>query len=236
MPDLQQEATALLQRLVRHDTVNPPGDERPLQEELAALLRGAGFEVELLGRTEPRPNLVARLRGRADGPTLCLLSHVDTVLAHAEEWQRDPWSGDVVDGERLGPRRDRHEVPDGGRGGRRDRRWPARAGARRGDLLVVVVVDEEVGGDGRRDLAHASTTPTWCAATSCSTRARASVIPFDGRRVYGVCVAEKGVFRFTRHTEGVGRPRVDARDRRQRAAEDGAAARGDDGRRAPGST
>ena len=23
------------------------------------------------------------------------------------------------------------------------------------------------------------------------------VIPFDGRRVYGVCVAEKGVFRFT---------------------------------------
>ena len=66
------------------------------------MLRDAGFEVELLGRTEERPNLVARLRGAGDGPTLCLLSHVDTVLADPAEWQRDPWSGDVADGELWG--------------------------------------------------------------------------------------------------------------------------------------
>ena len=100
--DLERETTELLQRLVRFNTVNPPGDERPAQELLAGLLRDAGFEVELLGRTEERPNLVARLRGAGDGPTLCLLSHVDTVLADAAEWQRDPWSGDVVDGELWG--------------------------------------------------------------------------------------------------------------------------------------
>ena len=29
------------------------------------------------------------------------------------------------------------------------------------------------------------------------------VLEFDGRRVYGVCVAEKGVFRFTLATRGV---------------------------------
>src|SRR5215210_2049069 len=98
MADLQHEATLLLQRLVRHRTVNPPGDERAVQEELAALLSRAGFEVQLLGRTEGRPNLVARLRGRGDGPTLGLLSHVDTVLAMPEEWSHDPWSGDVADG------------------------------------------------------------------------------------------------------------------------------------------
>src|SRR3712207_2769889 len=79
MADLEQETTELLARLVRFRTVNPPGDERPLQEHLAGLLRDAGFEVELLGRTDGRPNLVARLRGAGDGPTLCLLSHVDTV-------------------------------------------------------------------------------------------------------------------------------------------------------------
>src|SRR5215208_5965228 len=95
---MQQETTDVLQRLVRFNTVNPPGDERESQEYLAGYLQVAGLEVELLGRTAQRPNLVARLRGTGDGPTLCLLSHVDTVLATPSEWERDPWSGDVVDG------------------------------------------------------------------------------------------------------------------------------------------
>ena len=34
----------------------------------------------------------------AGGPALALLSHTDTVLADPAEWQRDPWSGDLVDG------------------------------------------------------------------------------------------------------------------------------------------
>jgi len=201
MPDLQQEATALLQRLVRHDTVNPPGNERPLQEELAALLSGAGFEVELLGRTEPRPNLVARLRGRGDGPTLCLLSHVDTVLAHPEEWRHDPWSGDVVDGELWG------------RGAIDMKSQTAaevvaalslvREGWRpaAGDLLIGVMVDEEVGGtDGAIWLTEHHPETVRC--DELINEGAGSVIPLDGTPVYGVCVAEKGVFRFTLTTEG----------------------------------
>ena len=96
--DLQQETTQLLQRLIRCNTVNPPGNERVLQEGLAGDLRAAGFEVDLLGAQPERPNLVARLRGAADGPVLCLLSHVDTVLATAADWTHDPWSGDLADG------------------------------------------------------------------------------------------------------------------------------------------
>src|SRR4051812_4213749 len=92
------DAVGLLRELIRFNTVNPPGDERPAQEHLAGLLEGAGLEVELLGRTPERPNLVARLRGSGDGPTLCLLSHVDTVYATPEDWTHDPWSGDVEDG------------------------------------------------------------------------------------------------------------------------------------------
>ena len=76
MGALEDRAVALLQQLIRHRTVNPPGDERALQEELAAEFERAGFEVSLLGRTPERPNLVARLRGEADGPVLGLLSHV----------------------------------------------------------------------------------------------------------------------------------------------------------------
>ncbi len=62
---LQADATALLRALVGFNTVNPPGNERAAQEYLAAQLQDAGFEVTLVGRTEPRPNLVARLRGAA---------------------------------------------------------------------------------------------------------------------------------------------------------------------------
>src|SRR4051812_49690239 len=92
------DAVGLLRELIRFNTVNPPGDERLAQEHLAGLLEGAGLEVELLGRTPERPNLVARLRGSGDGPTLCLLSHVDTVYATAADWRHDPWSGEVADG------------------------------------------------------------------------------------------------------------------------------------------
>ena len=73
-----------------------------MQEPLAEHLRDAGFEVQLLEAEPGRPNLVADLAGEADGDTLCLLGHVDTVPADADEWTFSPWSGDVVDGEVRG--------------------------------------------------------------------------------------------------------------------------------------
>jgi acetylornithine deacetylase/succinyl-diaminopimelate desuccinylase-like protein len=49
-----------------------------------------------------RANLVARLPGTGGGPSLLLLSHTDTVVADPAEWQVDPWSGEVRDGELWG--------------------------------------------------------------------------------------------------------------------------------------
>jgi acetylornithine deacetylase/succinyl-diaminopimelate desuccinylase-like protein len=170
------DATPLLQRLIRFNTVNPPGDERAAQEFLGALLEDAGFEVTLVGRTEPRPNLVARLRGAQDGPTLCLLSHVDTVLATPEEWSRDPWSGDEADGLIWG--RGALDMKSQTAAEVSAAIGLARSGWRpaAGDLLVVVVVDEETGGARARS-GSARSIPTWCAATSCSTRAAARSSP-----------------------------------------------------------
>jgi acetylornithine deacetylase/succinyl-diaminopimelate desuccinylase-like protein len=58
---LERRTTELLQRLVRFNTVNPPGDEGPAQEWLKALLEEAGLECDLLEAERGRPNLVARL-------------------------------------------------------------------------------------------------------------------------------------------------------------------------------
>ena len=76
--------TDVLQRLIRFNTVNPPGHERPAAEYLATYLSDAGIEVDLIAATEDRPNLVANVRGSQDGPTLCLSGHLDTVLATRE--------------------------------------------------------------------------------------------------------------------------------------------------------
>jgi acetylornithine deacetylase/succinyl-diaminopimelate desuccinylase-like protein len=200
--DLQQEATALLQRLIRFNTVNPPGAERPAQEALAADLREAGFEVDLLGAVPERPNLVARLRGAADGPTLCLLSHVDTVLATARDWTHDPWSGDLADGCVWG--RGALDMKSQTAAEVTAALALARAGWRpaHGDLLVVVLVDEEVGGElGAMWICDAHPAKVRCDYVL--NEGGGAVFPFDGSRYYGVCVAEKGVFRFRLTTDGV---------------------------------
>ena len=95
---LRDEATALLRELLRVDTVNPPGNETQAAELLRAYLEEAGVACELYARVPERANLVARLPGRGEGPSLLLLSHTDTVVADPAEWTVDPWSGEVRDG------------------------------------------------------------------------------------------------------------------------------------------
>ena len=96
------DVVTLLQELIRLDTTNPPGNETQAAELLRAYLEAAGIECELYARTPERANLVARLRGTGDGPSLALLSHTDVVLADPGEWQRGPFSGDLVDDEVWG--------------------------------------------------------------------------------------------------------------------------------------
>jgi acetylornithine deacetylase/succinyl-diaminopimelate desuccinylase-like protein len=96
--DLRGEAVELLQALIRLDTVNPPGNETGAAELLRGYLEQFGVECKLFARMPERANLVARIRGRGDGPSLLLLSHTDTVLADPGEWSVDPWSGELRDG------------------------------------------------------------------------------------------------------------------------------------------
>jgi acetylornithine deacetylase/succinyl-diaminopimelate desuccinylase-like protein len=93
---LRDEAVDLLQQLLRLNTVNPPGNETLAAHLLRDYLEAHGVEVELYARTPERANLVARIRG-GSGPSLCFLSHTDTVVADPGEWSRDPWSGDLAD-------------------------------------------------------------------------------------------------------------------------------------------
>jgi acetylornithine deacetylase/succinyl-diaminopimelate desuccinylase-like protein len=201
------EARDLLSRLIRFNTVNPPGNELAAQEYLAAHLSEAGFQCELLGAVPERPNLIARLRadggeGEPGGPTLCYLGHVDTVLADPTEWTHEPWSGALADGYVWGrgaldmKAQVAAEVAAGAA--------LARAGWRpqRGELLIVTVVDEETGGElGAQWITR--THPDKVRCDMLVNEGGGAVFEYRGGRFYGVCCAEKGVFRFTLATAGV---------------------------------
>jgi acetylornithine deacetylase/succinyl-diaminopimelate desuccinylase-like protein len=199
---LGAEAVELLCELIRFDTVNPPGNEGPAQEMLAARLRDAGFECTMLTSEPGRPNLVARLAGRSPGQTLGLLGHVDTVRADASEWSFDPWSGDVVDGEVRGR-------------GALDMKGQvaaevcaaialARDGWRpeRGELKLMLTADEERGAE------HGA---AWLCAEHPETvrcdmvvnEGGGDTFELGGRRFYPLCVGEKGVNRFVLRARGV---------------------------------
>lgn len=203
-PDPAAEALELLQDLIRFNTVNPPGAERQAQEHLAAHLSAAGFACELLGAEPDRPNLVARLRGERDGPTLCYLGHVDTVLADPAEWNsaHDPWSGNVAEGYVWG--RGALDMKSQVAAEIAAAASLARSGWRpaRGELLIVAVVDEETGGAlGAEWITREHPDKVRC--DMLVNEGAGCVFEYDGARRYGVCCAEKGVFRFTLTTDGV---------------------------------
>ena len=138
------EVVRLLQELIRLDTTNPPGNETLAAEALRDYLEAAGVECSLFARVPERANLVARIRGRGDGPSLALLSHTDVVLADAREWEREPFGGELVDGEVWGR-------------GALDMKGEVAASAvavatlaregwqGSGDLIFIAAADEEVG-------------------------------------------------------------------------------------------
>jgi acetylornithine deacetylase/succinyl-diaminopimelate desuccinylase-like protein len=201
--DLQAETVEVLQRLIRFNTVNPPGNERAAIEYLESYVRGAGFETELLAATPERPNLIATLRGHSeDGPTLVYLGHVDTVLAAAEDWQHDPWGGEVADGFLWG--RGALDMKNQVAAEAVAAVTLTRSGWRpaRGTLKLVFVADEETGGEvGARWLTTEHPDKVRC--DFLINEGAGAPFEFEGNRYYGVCCGEKGIFRFRLTARGM---------------------------------
>ena len=212
---LRDEATGLLQELLRLDTVNPPGNETLAAELLRDYLESSGVACELYAREPERANLVARIPGRGDGPSLLLLSHTDTVVADPAEWSVDPWSGELEDGCVWGR-------------GALDMKGHVAAAATAiatlaregfepaGDLVFAATADEEVGVDfGLSWLCRAH--PDAVRTDYCVNEGGGERVDVGGRPVYLCTTAEKMSAPFRLRGARPQRPRVDAGDRRQRA-------------------
>jgi acetylornithine deacetylase/succinyl-diaminopimelate desuccinylase-like protein len=204
MPDaeaLQRSAVELTQQLIRFDTVNPPGNEQAAQNFLQDKLETAGFDCVQLSAETGRPNLVARLPGRSDGPKLCFLGHADTVLANPEDWTVDPWSGELRDGCVWGrgalDMKDQVACEVAAAIALAEEGWRPESG----ELMIVVTADEEAGATvGAKWLCEEHPDVVRCDYVV--NEGGGQVLRVGDKTVYGVCVAEKGVFRFTLSTHG----------------------------------
>ncbi len=98
MKDIYQRPEEILQKLIRFDTTNPPGNEAACIAYIAELLASAGIESQQHARDPKRPNLTARLKGKGNASPLLLYGHVDVVEAGSGEWTEPPFSGNIVDG------------------------------------------------------------------------------------------------------------------------------------------
>ena len=98
------EVLELTRDLIRTPSPNPPGDERAVADLVTERLRALGIdEITRVGAEETRPNLLARVRGAAPGPTLVLSGHLDTKPAgDMDAWETDPWDPVLRDGDLVG--------------------------------------------------------------------------------------------------------------------------------------
>jgi acetylornithine deacetylase/succinyl-diaminopimelate desuccinylase-like protein len=89
---LEAETMEHFQALIRFDTSDPPGNERPAAEYLRDVLVGEGIPVELYEVEPNRTNLVARLTGSGAKRPLLLMGHTDVVNVDPAKWTFPPFS------------------------------------------------------------------------------------------------------------------------------------------------
>ncbi len=188
----------LLQRLLRFQTVNPPGAERAAIEFLRDHLAGHGIEVQVLATDPERPNLVARLAGRGEAPPLLLHGHADVVTVAGQKWTRPPFEGLLEDGWVWG--RGALDM----KGGLAMMVTALTRARPAGDVLLAVVSDEEAGGvAGSRFLVERHP-GLFAGVRHALGEFGGFSLEVAGRRLYPVMVAEKQCCRVTAVLRGPG--------------------------------
>ena len=191
------EVADLCRDLLRIDTSNFGDDtgpgERRAAEHVAGLLADVGIEPDVFESTTGRTSLVARIPGVDAGrPALLVHGHLDVVPARADDWQVDPFSGEVKDDCLWG--RGAVDMKDMDaiilatlRAMQREGRRPPR------DIVVAFLADEEAGGrlgshwlvDHHSDLFEG--------VSEAVSEVGGFSVDLLGRRTYLLQTAEKGI-------------------------------------------
>jgi len=146
------QTVELLQTLIRNQCVNDgtlaSGHEVRTSDVLRTYLAGTGLDLEVYAPdgAPQRTSLVARVEGSDPAaPTLCLMGHTDVVPVTPQNWTRDPFGGELVNGEVWG--RGAVDMLNLTASQAVALKTLARRGWRpRGTLVYLACADEEAGG------------------------------------------------------------------------------------------
>jgi acetylornithine deacetylase/succinyl-diaminopimelate desuccinylase-like protein len=97
-PAATAEALVHFKELLRIDTSNPPGNERPAADYLARVLDREGIPYRIVESDPTRASLVARLAGSGKRAPLMISGHLDVVPAERDRWRHDPFAAEEHDG------------------------------------------------------------------------------------------------------------------------------------------
>lgn len=192
------EVVELCRELIRIDTSNygdqeGPG-ERKAAEYVATLLDEVGIESRLYESEPGRTSLVARWGGTSSSgkPPLLVHGHLDVVPAAAEDWQVDPFSGEVQDGFVWG--RGAVDMKDFDamllsvvRARARAGRLPDR------ELVICLTADEEAGGHKGAEVIVEQHPDEIADCTEAIGEVGGFSATVRGRRIYLIEAAEKGM-------------------------------------------
>jgi acetylornithine deacetylase/succinyl-diaminopimelate desuccinylase-like protein len=80
------------QTLLRFDTTDPPGNEKPAADYLKQVFEKEGIPVKVFALEPNRPNVVARLKGNGKKRPLLVMGHTDVVSVDLQKWTFPPFS------------------------------------------------------------------------------------------------------------------------------------------------
>ena len=200
LKEIEEEVTALLSDLIKINTTNPPGNETQAAKYLAKTLENEGFQCEVLESSPGRGNIITRLKGTGEKPNLLLLSHLDVVAANPKEWSVDPFSGLVKDGFVWG------------RGAMDMKSMTAmevmvmkllkRNNVKlKGDIILAATADEERGGEAGAGWLIRNH-PEKVRAEYVINEGGGQAVPVDGKNVFTIQTAEKGILWFKVKAKG----------------------------------
>ena len=198
--EVEKEVTNLLSDLIRINTTNPPGNETEAAKYLAETLEKKGFKCELFESTLGRGSIITRIKGTGEKPNLLLLSHLDVVAANPKEWSVDPFEGVVKNGFVWG------------RGALDMKSMTAmevmvmkllkrNKMKLKGDVILAATADEEKGGEAGAGWLVRNH-PEKIRADYVINEGGGLAIPIEGKNIYTIQTAEKGILWFKIKAKG----------------------------------
>jgi len=98
---IKQQLTEILADLIAIPSVFPPGDTVDLCAYAAERFEAAGYETDVVTKTEPVANVVARIGSGA--PSIVVNAHIDTVgVNNRDDWRTAPLQATEKDGRIYG--------------------------------------------------------------------------------------------------------------------------------------